>query len=807
MVTTILSALFNRRLAFIAALVCLFTTTTALALDLETVRAAIESSGADWVADETSVSGLNIAQKARLVGLQLDDLLEEERSTAASANRALFSATFTAPLPDRLDWSSYEGGNYVTRPKHQGLCGACWAFASIAALESRVMLETHQPGLNLDLAEQTLLSCDTSGGCNGGSGATAARYLRDRGATTENCQPYATNDTEPCNTDCDRTYAISRYQRILPVASSDPTPTSAEMIEILKSHLASHGPLWTSMVVYDEFYDYRSGIYAITDTPGTRMGGHAILLIGYDDVNSAFIVKNSWGSGWGESGFFRIAYGEVDSIVEFGAFTYAYGDPVDIGPEPPSADAGPNQSVTEGQTVTLDGTGSSDSDGTIAGYQWRRVSGPTVSLSGANTAQPSFTAPNLTTASDATLVFELTVTDNDDLTASDRVRVTVTWSNDAPTARAGADDEVVEGAQVNLDGTASADPEGEALTYRWVQIRGPEVTLVDAAASLASFTAPNLTTAADARLVFRLTVTDPRGASDTDQVAITVGWENDPPVADAGENRRVDEGAVVGLDAGGSTDTEGQIERFEWRQVSGPTVSLSAANTPQTSFTAPNLTTATNTDLVFELTVTDANARSDQDRVTITIRWENDAPTAAAGADQEVAAGTSVSLDGTASSDRDDGISRYTWTQVAGPDVALSAASAPQTSFTAPTNDGDAPLQLRFELQVGDQSGSTATDSVDIWVTASSSAPDGEPQDPTDSQTPGSPSDSQEPGDDSAPTDDDGDSGDNGDTGDTGDTGNEGDTREDAEPTTTSSGGGGGGCFLSVMATLGPGEI
>jgi hypothetical protein len=637
------------------------------------------------------------------------------------------------------------------------------------------MLETHQPGLGLDLAEQTLLSCDTTGGCNGGTGLQAAAILQDRGATTEACQPYRGNDTAPCNEDCDRTYAISGYQRILPVQYPEPTPTPAEMIEILKNHLALYGPLWTSMMVYDEFYDYRSGIYAITDTPGILTGGHAILLIGYDDTQSAFIVKNSWGTGWGEAGFFRIAYGEVESAVEFGAYTYVYGDPVDLAQEPPTAEAGGDQTVDEGAEVTLDGTASSDPDGEITGYQWRQVSGPSVTLSGANTARPSFIAPDLLVPVDAELVFELTVTDDDDLTATDRITVTVTWANDAPTARAGADRRVAERTLVDLDGGGSDDPEGETLTYRWTQISGPPVTLTGAATARASFTTPNLATAADAQLVFQLTVNDPHGGRDTDRVTITVIWVNDAPEADAGDDRSVAEGTAVGLEGTGSNDPEGEPLTYRWVQVSGPPVTLADADTAQAGFTAPNLTASADAQMVFELTVTDPHGASDRDQVTITIRWENDAPTATAGEDQNVEVGDLVTLDAGASSDPDDGIAAYAWRQVSGPQVALSAPGEAQTRFTAPANGEATPLQLRFELKVTDHGGLEASDSVDVWIAPQVTTPDGAPQAPSE---PTDPADPQEPETPSPPED-----------------GARGDEVEPEE--TTSGGGGGGGCFIS----------
>ena len=91
--------------------------------------------------------------------------------------------------------------------------------------------------------------------------------------------------------------------------------------------------------------------------------------------------------------------------------------------QPPVANAGPDQSVAAGVTVTLDGTGSTDSDGTIASYAWTQTDGDTVTLTGANTAAPSFTAPS--TNAQQTLNFQLTVTDDDGATATDTVSVVV----------------------------------------------------------------------------------------------------------------------------------------------------------------------------------------------------------------------------------------------------------------------------------------------------------------------------------------------------------------------------------------------
>jgi len=275
----------------------------------------------------------------------------------------------------------------------------------------------------------------------------------------------------------------------------------------------------------------------------------------------------------------------------------------------PTADAGADQTVDSGALVNLDGTGSSDSDGTIASFAWAQTGGTTVTLNGADTATPSFTAP---TGPD-TLTFELTVTDDDGATDTDTVVVNVNAPNVAPTADAGADQTVDSGALVNLDGTGSADPDGTIASFAWAQTGGTTVTLTGADTATPSFTAP---TGPDT-LTFELTVTDNDGATDTDTVVVNVNEPaNVAPTADAGADQTVDSGALVNLDGTGSADPDGTIASFAWTQTGGTnTVTLNGANTATPSFTAP---TGPDT-LTFELTVTDNDGATDTDTVVINV--------------------------------------------------------------------------------------------------------------------------------------------------------------------------------------------
>ena len=182
----------------------------------------------------------------------------------------------------------------------------------------------------------------------------------------------------------------------------------------------------------------------------------------------------------------------------------------------PLVNAGNDQIADENSEVLLLGT-ASDSDGTLVSYSWVQISGTAVTLTSVNSNNSSFSAPKVT--SDEVLTFQLTVTDNDGLTAKDSVTVTIRNINQSPTAYGGGNRLVEELATVTLSGSG-VDVDGSITHYSWSQTAGTLVSLIDADTASATFTAPEVT--ADETLSFQLTVTDNEGETSQDFVEVKV---------------------------------------------------------------------------------------------------------------------------------------------------------------------------------------------------------------------------------------------------------------------------------------------
>jgi len=380
---------------------------------------------------------------------------------------------------------------------------------------------------------------------------------------------------------------------------------------------------------------------------------------------------------------------------------------------PPVASAGPDQSANEGNTVTLDGSNSSDPDHDIATYLWEQTTGTPVTLSNQAAIKPTFTAPDVGTGGES-LTFRLTVTDSAGLQDTDTSIVNISWINIAPTANAGNDQTVDEGDIVTLSGLASSDPDDGIVSFAWLQTAGVPVTLSNPLAVQPTFTAPNVGVSGTA-LTFQLTITDSGGLKGTDTCIVNISWVDLPPTADAGPDQTVEVGVTVTLDGSNSSDQDDGIGSYQWAQTGGPAVTLSDPTAVQPTFLAPNVGTG-GASLTFSLTVTDQFGLQNADTCVVNVSFDNTPPTADAGGDQAVDESAQVTLDGSNSSDADGTIGSYLWTQTGGMPVTLSNPSAAKPVFTAP-DVGPGGEALSFQLQVMDDGGLQDTDTCLVNVT------------------------------------------------------------------------------------------
>jgi len=366
----------------------------------------------------------------------------------------------------------------------------------------------------------------------------------------------------------------------------------------------------------------------------------------------------------------------------------------------PVANAGPDQYLDEGVLVTLNGSASSDPDNNTLTYSWSAPEG--ISLSSATAAKPTFTAPEVMV--NQTYTFSLIVNDGTVSSTVDQVFIAIKQINKAPVANAGSDQSVEKNTLYTLNGTSSIDPDGDALTYLWTAPSG--IILSSNSVARPTFTTPATTTATN--FTFTLTVSDGKLSSISDQIIITLKQSNLAPEAKAGIDQSIDEGSLVILDGSASSDPDGDPLVYIWVAPSGITLNSTTAAKP--TFTAPEV--MINQTYTFSLIVNDGTVSSIADQVVITVRQINKVPVANAGTDYTAVEGSTVTLNGSASFDRDNNAISYLWTAPAG--ITLSSRTIINPKFTAPNLQVD--QDYVFSLIVNDGIVNSIADQVIITV-------------------------------------------------------------------------------------------
>lgn len=215
-------------------------------------------------------------------------------------------------LPLEFDWRDHNGVNLVSSVKNQQSCNSCWIFSGVAMAESRCMIEMYRRGFGVhevDFSEQYVMDCGSgyfgAFSCgDGGYTKDVLTHLRDYGAPYEDCYEYVSADgTCPAATCPDSGEPLVLYTPVETIGEHYPYWDTEELM----TEIMENGPVAADMEVYSDFASYSSGIYQ--HVTGQLMGGKAVLIVGWgrDPTGTPYwICKNTWGTGWGEDGFFRI---------------------------------------------------------------------------------------------------------------------------------------------------------------------------------------------------------------------------------------------------------------------------------------------------------------------------------------------------------------------------------------------------------------------------------------------------------------------------------------------------------------------
>lgn len=269
-------------------------------INIAELSSQLRKAGAKWTAMENVISKMEPQVRKKMLGFDTSNAMEA--NLTASAHGLEADLAFD-PL---VDWRNRKGGNHVTAIKNQGGCGSCVSFCVVGVTESMASIEK---GQLLDLSEADEHFCSSHGAsCGGWNHSDAFGQIKSRGVVGEADFPYASafpsnniySDPPKCNAVADRNSKITKIT----------TLHNLNTHQEAKNYLTTTGPIAVGFTVYTDFFHYSTGVYR--KVSGVVEGGHCVMIIGYSEAEQCWICKNSWGSGWGMAGYFKIAYGECN---------------------------------------------------------------------------------------------------------------------------------------------------------------------------------------------------------------------------------------------------------------------------------------------------------------------------------------------------------------------------------------------------------------------------------------------------------------------------------------------------------------
>ncbi|XP_053563203.1 tubulointerstitial nephritis antigen-like [Bombina bombina] len=291
--------------------------------------------------------GWKAGNYSRFWGLTLDEGIQYRLGTAKPSSSVMNMNELHVHMNNEVLPTSFNSADkwpgLVHGPLDQGNCAGSWAFSTAAVASDRISIQS-MGHMTPALSPQNLLSCDTRNqqGCRGGRVDGAWWYLRRRGVVTDECYPFMAPNVDgspsPCmmhsrstgrgkrqaTTNCPNPYSSSND-----IYQSTPAYRLASNEKEIMKEIYENGPVQAIMEVHEDFFMYKSGIYKHTPVmagePGhhQRHGTHSVKIIGWGEeqgtdrrIHKYWLAANSWGTDWGERGYFRIARGDNECDIE-----------------------------------------------------------------------------------------------------------------------------------------------------------------------------------------------------------------------------------------------------------------------------------------------------------------------------------------------------------------------------------------------------------------------------------------------------------------------------------------------------------